>query len=402
MDDKLALVFDNGSGMSKVGFAGDYAPRFVFPTVVGYPKDSATATGSAPVVGSEAQTKREILNLKYPIQRGIITNCDDMEKIWHHSYNELRAAPEDCRVLLTEPPLNPKVNREKMTQIMFETFNTSAMYVAVQPVLSLFLSGRTTGIVVDSGDDVTRVVPVYQSQVIPDAILCLDLAGRELTDYLVKLMTERGYSFPTTGQREIVQDIKETLTYVALDFKQEMDKATSSSELHKSYKLPDGQVVNVGNERFRCPELLFRPDLHGKYQPDSGSLTASNQVRNVAQVLVSVPSSCHCCIQVRSVHQTVYNSVLLCRENIQNDLFYNILLSGGSTMFPGIAKRMQKEMNTLAPPNTNIKVIATAERKYSVWIGGSLLVTFPTFQERWVTKDDYNEFGASVVHRKCK
>ncbi|XP_037115007.1 actin-like isoform X2 [Syngnathus acus] len=393
MDDKLALVFDNGSGMSKVGFAGDYAPRFVFPTVVGYPKDSATATGSAPVVGAEAQTKREILNLKYPIQRGIITNWDDMEKIWHHSfYNELRAAPEDCRVLLTEPPLNPKVNREKMTQIMFETFNTSAMYVAVQPVLSLFLSGRTTGIVVDSGDDVTRVVPVYQSQVIPDAILCLDLAGRELTDYLMKLMTERGSSFPTTGisnfllasafalqrksfffptgQREIVKDIKETLTYVALDFKQEMDKATSSSELHKSYKLPDGQVVNVGNERFRCPELLFRPDLHGK--------------------------------ESASVHQTVYDSVLLCRENIQNDLFYNILLSGGSTMFPGIAKRMQKEMNALAPPNTNIKVIATAERKYSVWIGGSLLVTFPTFQERWVTKDDYNEFGASVVHRKCK
>ncbi|KAM9822589.1 actin, cytoplasmic-like isoform 1-T1 [Syngnathus typhle] len=353
MDDKLALVFDNGSGMSKVGFAGDYAPRFVFPTVVGYPKDSATATGSAPVVGSEAQTKREILNLKYPIQRGIITNCDDMEKIWHHSYNELRAAPEDCRVLLTEPPLNPKVNREKMTQIMFETFNTSAMYVAVQPVLSLFLSGRTTGIVVDSGDDVTRVVPVYQSQVIPDAILCLDLAGRELTDYLVsvrlcKTSRRRSPTWRLTSSRRWTKPL-----------------------LHLS-----------------CTRVTSFP---------MAKLSMSAMRGSDAPSCSSGPTS-----MVRSVHQTVYNSVLLCRENIQNDLFYNILLSGGSTMFPGIAKRMQKEMNTLAPPNTNIKVIATAERKYSVWIGGSLLVTFPTFQERWVTKDDYNEFGASVVHRKCK
>ncbi|KAH7722938.1 actin [Aphelenchoides avenae] len=237
-EDSVALVIDNGSGVSKAGFAGDVAPRVVFPSVIGRLRHPHTTDGTGQkdsYVGDEAHSKREHLSLKYPVERGVVTDWDDMEKIWHHMFHkELRVAPEEYRFLLTEAPLNPKENREKMVQVLFEAFNAPAMNVANTAVLSLYASNRTTGIVLETGDGVTHVVPVLEGYPIPDATLKIELAGRDVTHYLMMILTERGYTYTTAAERELVRVIKEKLCYVAVDFEQEMN--SPSIFLEKSQK----------------------------------------------------------------------------------------------------------------------------------------------------------------------
>lgn len=275
--------------------------------------------------------------------------------------------PEQQAILLTEAPFTPMVSRERMTEVMFEAFSVPAMYVAVQSVLALCSApGRTTGVVLDSGDGVTNCVPVYEGYTLPHAIQRTDLAGSDLTNYLTRMLLDRGYSFTTTAEQEIVRDMKEKLCYVAMDYEQEMSNTT----MEYKYELPSGQVITVGNECFRCPEALFRPSLLGMEFP--------------------------------GVHEAIHNSITKCDVDVRKDLYANIILSGGSVKFPRIENRIMSEIRTLAPSNLRaVKIIAPPERQYSAWCGGAWIASLSCFQHMWITKQEYNEIGPPVVHQRC-
>uniref|UniRef100_A0A6B2L9C3 Actin n=1 Tax=Arcella intermedia TaxID=1963864 RepID=A0A6B2L9C3_9EUKA len=254
-----------------------------------------------------------------------------------------------------------------MTQIMFETFNIPSLYIANQAVLGLYCSGRLTGIILDIGEGACHTVPIYEGHAIPHATNCLDFSGCDLTDYMVKMLNESGYPFSSSAEIQFACDIKESLGCVALDFDYEIQKGLA---IQQEYRLPDGQVVYVGNERFRCGEALFQPSLIGS----------------------------QCC----GVHESLYDSIRKCDFDISKYiLFGSVVLIGGSTLFPGIAERVQKELTALAPCSMRIKVVAPPERKYYSWIGGSVLGSLSTFPQIWIPKEEYEEIGPIIVHRRC-
>lgn len=371
-DEQSAVVIDNGSGMMKAGFAGEDAPQVYFSSVVGRPKYE-TMVGSEVkdcYIGKDAIAKRGVLALSYPVANGVVDNWDDMTKIWEHTYyNELRCEPTERPVHLTEAPKNPVKNREKMTEIFFDQFQVPAFYVSVQAVLSLYSSGRTTGLVYDSGDGVTHVVPVFDGFSLKHAVKRMNLAGRELTTYFGDILNESGISLTSTAETDIVKQIKEEKCYVALDYEAEMQAFANDKSKETTFELPDGTTVAFGNQQIRCPEVLFKPSLIGKDTP--------------------------------GVDKQVYNCIQACDIDVRRELYENILLSGGSTMFQGLNDRLVKEVKAAANASVQVKCVAPQERKFSVWIGGSTLSTLAAFQPMWVTKGEYEEVGVNIVHRKC-
>ena len=247
---------------------------------------------------------------------GVITGWDDMEKLWDFTFGEkLRINPAGRRILLTEPPLNPLKNRERMCEVMFERYQFGGVYVSIQAVLALYAQGLSSGVVVDSGDGVTHIVPVYESTVLNHLTRRLDVAGRNVTSNLIALLLRRGYALNRTADFETVRQIKEKLCYVSYDLELDKKLSEDTTVLVDSYTLPDGRVIRIGSERFEAPECLFQPHLVDVEQP------------GIAELLFKT-------IQAADV-------------DIRSSLYKAIVLSGGSSMYPGLPSRMEKELKQL-------------------------------------------------------
>jgi len=321
-------------------------------------------------VGDEAHQKRGVLKISNPIEAGIISNWEDMEQVLFHTiYAELRVTPEGHPMLISEPPMNPKINREKLTQMMFESFNVPALYLGIQSVLGLYASGRTTGLVVESGDGVSHTVPIYEGYAVPHAIQKMSLAGRDVTTYFQQILKDRGYNFSTSAEFEIVREIKESLCIVALEYDKKIKDYQDAKEPDAPYTLPDGNTITIGNERYRCTEIMYQPQMAQK--------------------------------EFEGIHKFAFDSIMKCDGDIRKDLFENIILAGGNTLFQGSQERMLKEVKSLAHSTMTVKVSDPKERKYTVWIGGSIVASLSTFQAMWISKEEFEEKGAGLVHKKC-
>lgn len=371
----VPLVLDNGSGTIRAGYAGSDLPAAYFPSYVGRPKHTRVLAGAVEgdvFIGPRAQELRGLLKIRYPLEHGIVTDWDDMEKIWTYVYEqELKTLSEDHPVLLTEPPLNPKRNRDMAAQLLFEQFNVPAVYMSIQAVLSLYASGRTTGIVLDCGDGVSHAVPVYEGFAVPSSIRRIDVAGRDITEHMQLLLRKAGHVFHTSAEKEIVRVMKEKVSYVALNpGKEEKDLHSGVWRADKKeieYQLPDGHKIKLGPERFRAPEILFDPELIG--------------------------------LEYQGVHQMVVDAINRTDMDLRQHLFGSIVLSGGSTLCKGFGDRLLDEVKRIAVKDMRIKIFAPPERKYSTWIGGSILAGLSTFRKMWVSIDDWHE-NPDIIHTK--
>ncbi|KAI9905922.1 hypothetical protein PsorP6_013662 [Peronosclerospora sorghi] len=388
------LVIDNGSGLIKAGFAGGETPQVVFPSFVGTTKHTRMMPGGAyeggdVFVGNRVQRHRGLFKIQHAMEHGIVTDWSSMHRIWQHVYSKdmLGVQSEDHPVLLTEAPLNPVANRQRAGEIFFEAFNVPSLFVSPQAVLSLYASGRTTGVVLDVGDGVAHVVPVYEGFTLPHAITRMDIAGRDVTRHLQLLLRRAGHNFQTSAEMEVVREIKEKLCFVAFNPTKEeqleaeksalavknmlsaKSKPTSKSgDDSSAYYLPDGTLLHIGPEKFRAPEVLFRPEIIGS--------------------------------EARGVHECLVQAIMKSDLDLRKTLFSQIILSGGSTLFPGFGDRLLAEVRKKAPNDIKIRISAPPTRIYSTWIGGSILASLATFKNMWITKSEYEEYGASILHRK--
>lgn len=381
------IVCDNGTGFVKVGYAGQNFPSYIYPSMVGRPilraEESISETVELKEVmcGDEASIARQSLDIRYPVENGIVKNWDDMEHLWNYTfYEKLAIHPSENKIMLTEPPQNPVKNREMLLQTMFEKYGFAASNVSIQAMLTLYAQGLLTGVVVDTGDGVTHVVPVFDGFVPQNLIRRLDVAGRHITNYFIKLLLLRGYAFNRTADFETVRQIKEKVCYVACDIDSERRLAEQTTCIMENYTLPDGRVIKIGRERFEAPEALFNPSL------------IDSEKSGMADM--------------------VYEMIQDADIDTRAEYYKHIVLSGGSSMYPGLPSRLEKDIKDRYLKEVlkgdkerfkkfKIKIEDPPRRKHMVFLGGSVLADIMKDRaEFWITKQEYDEQGLRAVLSK--
>lgn len=383
------IVCDNGTGFVKCGYAGSNFPAHIFPSMVGRPTIRAVnKIGDIEdiflgdlMVGDEASTLRSMLEISYPMENGMVRNWEDMCHVWDYTFGpkKMNIDPVNTKILLTEPPLNPLKNREKMIEVMFEKYGFHSTYIAIQAVLTLYAQGLISGVVIDSGDGVTHICPVYESYALPHLTKRLDIAGRDITKYLIKLLLLRGYAFNHSADFETVRMMKEKLCYIGYDIEMEQKLALETTVLVESYTLPDGRVIKVGGERFEAPEALFQPHLIN--------------------------------VEGQGIAELVFNTIQAADIDMRPELYKRIVLSGGSTMYPGLPSRLEREIKQLYLERVlkndidklskfKIRIDDPPRRKDMVFIGGAVLAGLnKNKDEFWMSKQEYQEMGLKVLSK---
>jgi actin len=351
----------------KAGFAGQDYPSSTFANVLyTHPKFKffQERAGKPP----ENANSNTVYNFRHVVHRGVITDFDGIQKVWRHAFeNELKVASNSQPVFLVDSLSNPSANRAISAQVMFETFQVPAFHIANSAVLSLFGQGKLHGTVVESGYGTTHVVPIYEGTALSYASRHMShMGGQDLTEFLARVFRQGGFEYAETEFIEIAKDIKELLSIVAYDYDTEMQNPSLPDEI---YVLPDGQQLYINKERYMCPEMIFQPHLNGSEQD--------------------------------GIAEVIHKSIQRCGIDIRRDLYSEILLSGGNTMFPGFAERLRKEVGALNPI-VAVHVDAPDYRKDLAWYGAASYCSLGSFnQYMWITKQEYEEYGPDIINSKC-
>jgi len=389
-DPKASIVFDNGTGTVKVGFGGQEKPSHLIPSYVSIPLHRGSMFDEKQVVhsgnllaGEKAvkQAQSGDFKLRCPMQHGVVKSTEDMTALWTHTYDLLAATPSDHPVLLTETPSNPKKSRNQMITTFFEDFQVPSLFIAEQATLALYASGRTTGVVLDSGHGVTHCVPIFEGFDLPEAVVRLPVAGLNITRHLIRMLKRSGVHFHRGAELAIVQDIKEKVCSVRI---KEVNRRQTEEPM--IFQLPDGKKIKIGKTtREGASEVLFNPASIG--------------------------------LEFGGIHECVADAIEKTELDGRRTLWSSIVLAGGSTMLKGFGGRLLSELEAInipkgvkfaersndetgfLPTKPKVKIFAPTERHLSTWIGGSIICSMSeesNFKGMWISQEQFKEHGLNL------